>query len=78
MLEMEISDAEMVELLIDSLNNLEGSPLNMTTVAELDRILKTLNQYVTLVKIDSKGRLGTVDIDMIINEVKNFLYYTMR
>ena len=78
MLEMEISDAEMVELLIDSLNNLEGSPLNMTTVAELDRILKTLNQYVTLVKIDSKGRLGTVDIDMTINEVKNFLYYTMR
>lgn len=71
MLEMEISNTEMVELLINSLNNLEGAPLNMMTVVELDRILRTLNQYVTLVKIDNKGRFGVVDIDATVNAFKN-------
>ena len=71
MLEMEISNTEMVKLLIDSLNNLEGAPLNMMTVAELDRVLRTLNQYVTLVKVDNKGRFGVVDIDTTVNAFKN-------
>lgn len=71
MLEMEISNTEMVELLINSLDNLEGAPLDMMTVAELDRILRTLNQYVTLVKIDDKGRFGVVDIDATVNAFKN-------
>lgn len=71
MLEMEINNTEMVKLLINALNNLEGAPLDMITVAVLDRILRTLNQYVTLVKIDSKGRFGVVDIDATVNAFKN-------
>ena len=50
---LNLSDTEMVKLLIDSLNDLKGSPLNMVTVVEFDRILRTLNQYVTLVGIDN-------------------------
>lgn len=64
------SDTEMVELLIDSLNDLKGSPLNMITVVEFDRILRTLNQYVTLVGIDNENRLGVVDIDTTVNLLK--------
>ena len=61
------SDTEMVELLIGSLNDLKGSPLNMMTVVEFDRILRTLNQYVTLVGIDNENRLGVVDIDTTVD-----------
>lgn len=61
------SDTEMVKLLIGSLNDLKGSPLNMVTVVELDRILRALNQYVTLVGIDNENRLGVVDIDTTVD-----------
>lgn len=64
-------NTEIVKSLIKSLNDLKGSPINNITVCELERILWSLNDYVTLIEIDHKGRMRTVDIDASVKYMKS-------
>lgn len=55
---------EQVKLLLESLNNIDGSPANMETVARFERILRSLEcENITLL----------VDIDASVNSMKNYV-----
>ena len=63
-----------VKSLLESLTEIDGSPANMRTVYEFERILRTLNQYVTLLMIsDSEDIIGIVNIDASVNLMKNYV-----
>ena len=55
---------EKVKLLFESLNDLNGSPANMETVARFERILRSLEcENITLL----------VDVDASVNSMKNYV-----
>ena len=56
---------EQAKLLFELLNDLNGSPANMLTVARFERILRNLNECEDITLL--------VDIDGSVNSMKNYV-----
>ena len=69
----EKSPAETVKGLIEYLNEVNYMPISSRRVMELERTLRSLTQYVTLIGFDKDGRLGYVDVDLTVKCLKNEL-----
>lgn len=67
-------NTELIKSLLKSFNNLDGSPLNMETLCEFERILRTLEQYVTIIQIHN-NKVCTVDVDASIELLKRRLIW---
>ena len=63
-------NTELIKSLLKEFNDLDGYPLNMHTVYKVERVLRSLNQYVSIIGLDEFGRLGTVDVDMTVDQLR--------